>query len=335
MEHSMDMINQGDYNVYEEKTHYANWVTSVPVGLTFATLGLMGNALSLIVWDRVARKTEVSNSNITSFKLLGVVNSCFLVSYLLADTLKSCVPSLLQNYTFLTLYSYCFFPMFFNLNFATIWTMFAINIERYLICVCQINLSNWTRTVLLINIFIFGSVLNIPNLFVYEPFLIETPNGTMWILHKTEFAKSQANIDYMFWVHCFLICILPLVIMAILNISLCKSIRDSFKRVKNHLSATSIRMRQDRSAHITLFTVTIFFLVLLLWECIASCLWFRGFLQSDPTGWTSVNISFAVGKLAIIIHCSLNCALYFASGSIFRSELCLLFTQGDGGKQSL
>eukprot|EP00092_Neocalanus_flemingeri_P076316 GFUD01094645.1.p1 GENE.GFUD01094645.1~~GFUD01094645.1.p1 ORF type:complete len:355 (+),score=59.00 GFUD01094645.1:36-1067(+) len=332
---ALNMNNLLDAPENSDKAKYASWVTSVPVGLTFATLGLVGNTVSLIVWDRVARKTDVSGASIKYFKLLGVVNSCFLISYFLADTLQSCLPSLLQNYIFLSLYSYCFFPLFYYFNYATIWTMFAINIERYLICVRQIRLSNWTRMVLLIMMYIFGIILNVPNVFVYEPFLIQTSNTTTWTLHETQFSRSQANMDYKFWVHCFLICILPLLIMTILNISIFLSIRNSFKSIKNHLTATSHRMRQDRSVGITLFSVTLGFLVLLLWECIATCLWFRGFKKSDPAAWTAVNISFAVGKLAIVFHSSLNCMLYFITGSLFRSELRLLLTEKLMGKGRL
>eukprot|EP00092_Neocalanus_flemingeri_P076315 GFUD01094644.1.p1 GENE.GFUD01094644.1~~GFUD01094644.1.p1 ORF type:complete len:243 (+),score=50.73 GFUD01094644.1:36-731(+) len=220
---ALNMNNLLDAPENSDKAKYASWVTSVPVGLTFATLGLVGNTVSLIVWDRVARKTDVSGASIKYFKLLGVVNSCFLISYFLADTLQSCLPSLLQNYIFLSLYSYCFFPLFYYFNYATIWTMFAINIERYLICVRQIRLSNWTRMVLLIMMYIFGIIL----------------------------------------------------------------------------------------------------------------FWFRGFKKSDPAAWTAVNISFAVGKLAIVFHSSLNCMLYFITGSLFRSELRLLLTEKLMGKGRL
>merc|ERR1719186_1978066 len=199
-------------------------------------MGMMGNTLSFLVWDRVARKTNGSTSSIMYFKLLGVVNFCFLVSYILADCLQSFLPSLLHNYIFLSLYSYCFFPLFYYFNYATIWTMFSITIDRYLTCVRHVRLSCWTRRVLLIVMYIFGIVLNIPNVFAYQPIQIQTQNETIWTLHETQFSKNQANMDYKFWVHCFLICIVPLVIMTILNLSIVKSIRESFKRIEHHLT---------------------------------------------------------------------------------------------------
>jgi hypothetical protein len=146
-----------------------------------------------------------------------------------------------------------------------------------------------TRKVLLIVLYMFGFVLKIPNLFTFRPVLDKTSNDSIWVLHETEFSKSQANYKYRFWIHCFLLCILPLVIMIVLNVSIAKSIRESFSKIENHVSAILTKTKQvgiesNTSMFIRIYFlnsgsqhqphtvfVTAFFLVLLLWECIATC----------------------------------------------------------------
>ena len=93
-------------------------------------------------------------------------------------------------------------------------------------------------------LYIFGLVLNIPNVFTFRPDLDKTANGSIWMLQETEFSKSQANYEYKFWIHCFLICILPLAIMIVLNVRIAICIRESFSTIQNHLSAISTRTKQ-------------------------------------------------------------------------------------------
>ena len=106
------------------------------------------------------------------------------------------------------------------------------------------KLSILTRKVFLVVLYMFGMVLNIPNVFTFRPVLDKTSNESIWVLHETEFSKSQANFEYKFWIHCFLFCVLPLAIMIGLNVSIAKSIRESFNRIENHLSAVSTRTKQ-------------------------------------------------------------------------------------------
>ena len=115
---------------------------------------------------------------------------------------------------------------------------------RYLICTRNVKPSILTRKVFLVVLYIFGLVLNIPNVFTFRPDLDKTANGSIWVLQETEFSKSQANYEYKFWIHCFLICILPLAIMIVLNVRIAICIRKSFSMIQNHLSGVSTRTKQ-------------------------------------------------------------------------------------------
>ena len=100
----------------------------------------------------------------------------------------------------------------------------------------------------------------------------------------------------------------------------------------------SLQKKQDHQMTFTLITLTIAFLVLLAFECISRCFYLQGYGIVDGRETYSRYIAretYAIAKLGLIIHASINCLLYCLSGSMFKKELRRRFTLSSRKSSSL
>ena len=84
------------------------------------------------------------------------------------------------------------------------------------------------------------------------------------------------------------------------------------------------RKKQEHQMTFTLITLTMAFLILLGFECVSRCFYLQGYGIVNGRETYSRYIArntYAVAKLGLIIHASINCLLYCLSGSMFKKEL--------------
>ena len=77
----------------------------------------------------------------------------------------------------------------------------------------------------------------------------------------------------------------------------------------------------------TLITLTVVFLILQGFHCISRCFYLQGYGIVDGRetySWYIVKNTYAVARLGLIIHASINCVLYCVTGSMFKKELLKL-----------
>jgi len=317
-------------------TSYIYEITSGEIGLTIATVGLLGNIFSIIIWSRISNRPRNGKGDQTPacaayFLAMAVIDSGLLVSFIAGDSLPVFLPVLKKSFTYAWLYSFVISPLLYFFIFSSIWIVVVVTIHRLIFVMYGKTFSFKKNIIAIILINIVGFLPNIPQFFHFRPVFIFENNKTegYWTYNSTDFANSQPFIDYIFWFHCIFISLLPLILILILNTLLLHNINKSndsvFKCISNNDKGS--RMKKSRKMTITILTVTTSFLILLLWQCIAQCFWLLGYHQDDPdkTIWNMVDASYAVSRLGIIIHSSINCPLYYVSGPIFRREVSKLF----------
>jgi len=315
-------------------TEYLHDITSGEIGLTIATIGLLGNMFSTIIWSRISNRPRNGKGDQTPacaayFLAMAIIDSGLLVSFIAGDSLPVFIPVLRKSFTYAWLYSFFIYPLFSFFLCSSIWIVAAVTLHRFLFVIHGKTYPFRKNIVAIILINIVGFLVQIPQFFHFRPSITIADNSTegYWTYNSTDFANSQPFIDYLFWLHCIFLILLPLILIIILNSLLLYNINKSNDSVFKYLSNNDSRMKRNRKMTITILTVTTSFLVLLLWQCIAQCFWLLGYHQDDPdkTIWNMVDASYAVSRLGIIIHSSINCPLYYVSGPIFRREVTKLF----------
>ena len=69
---------------------HMHWISSVPLGITIATIGLIGNSLSVLIWYRILKKRVDSHSSTSIFLIaLGIADFCYLLLFILTQSLPA------------------------------------------------------------------------------------------------------------------------------------------------------------------------------------------------------------------------------------------------------
>jgi len=321
-----------------------HWIFSVPIGMLLCILGILGNLVSVVVWFRVQARVGKSNTTIRYFIAMGFIDSLLLVMFLLKDSIPAIHPQFVHTYGYVAAFSYFFFPVFFYCILASIWIVVAVTLHRYLLIVHNYKMSRRTHSVTLVALFLVGFIINFPHFFSFQP---HRSDDDSWKWVNTEYAKKPSFERYEFWVHCIFIVLAPWISIAVMNAAMVFTIAKTKRRMAEFTSNDTVTtkvmsqpdLRADGKAPAvvaatkkpkkqkttgTLLTVTFTFLALLLWQCVAQCFWMQGFHKTDmqnPQIWNAVNISFGVAKIGIVVYSSMNCLLYFFTGSLFKNEL--------------
>ena len=97
--------------------------------------------------------------------------------------------------------------------------------------------------------------------------------------------------------------------------------------------------KQEEQLTKTLMAITVFFLVLLIWQCVTQCFWMQGYgLPHSPAKWSRVQDAFSMAKLGVVINAATNWIFFCGTCSVFRKELRKLFRlpkwrNGSGGSE--
>lgn len=116
-----------------QKMHY---ITSAYCGPVLMVLGVIGNVLSIMVWQ----KKSMSSSTGVYLIAQAVNDIGVLVFFFLTDSLMVLLPSVKTYYSFGVFHVYIGWPMFYFFVVNSIWTLVGVTVDRY-IKVCWINQS--------------------------------------------------------------------------------------------------------------------------------------------------------------------------------------------------
>jgi neuropeptide Y receptor type 1 len=323
-----------------------HWIGSVPLGGTIAAFGIIGNIISIIVWNRLIKGKLKDNKSTGIYLItLAICDTGVLVFFLLADTIKADNAQLNNNFAYAAFFAWFGFPVFFFFVVASIWMVVGVTVNRYLMIQFPTKVrkiySGW-RTYASMGLFLgFAFVINIPHFFNFH---VPFKNGT-YNLELTEYGNTKGSEVYEFWVHCIFLVLAPWLSIAVLNGLIIYKLNQQAKkfsemkdRTKGNVDKTSKKDRREREMTIMLLSVTFTFLLFLLWQCVTQCLFMLGFnkdKQDTSMSWHYVDRSFAFAKLGVVVNSSINWLLYCISGSAFRKEMGRCMEQMLCGRVSL
>ncbi|CAG2253285.1 probable G-protein coupled receptor 139 [Mytilus edulis] len=295
-----------------------HWYSSVVFGTFFVVVGLIGNMLSMIIWNRKSLRSSTGTYLIAQ----AAADMSVLIFFFFTDSLAMMDPDIKRDDSYGMFYSYVGYPIFYLAIIISIWMTVGVTVDRY-IQVCWISYSksmcNHKRSLSGIGIIsLLCFIINIPHFFTYEP--VHERNATDDSFVMTEFGKGHGSQSYEFWVHCMFLVLVPWVTIFCLNLMIIKQVLKTGAKMSDRKSvyAKEKTKRAENQLTTLLLTVTFTFLVLIALQCITQCFFM---MKPKTVNFELVNEAFAVAKLGVIINSSINFFLYCLSGRRFRKEL--------------
>ncbi|KAK3585780.1 hypothetical protein CHS0354_010552 [Potamilus streckersoni] len=317
-EMSMRTASDDEMLTIAQKMH---WVTSVVVGTIFVVIGLVGNTLSILIWNRKSLRSSTGIYLIAQ----AIADIGVLVFFFVTDSIVMMEPSIKMPYSYGVFFSYIGYPFFFLFVICSIWITVGVTVDRY-IQVCWIGYSkamcSQRRAFTGIGIIVLLCfIINLPHFWTFHAVAVEDrakPDDPGFA--KAEFGQTGGSDQYEFWVHCMFLVLVPWVTIFILNMFIIREVSLANKKMNKARGEEMKEKMNKKEAQITrlLLTVTFTFLILIALQCITQC-----FFMMKPNGANHemVNKAFSIAKLGVIINSSINFILYCLSGQRFRKEL--------------
>lgn len=296
-----------------------HWYSSVVAGTILVVIGLIGNILSIIVWNRRSLKSSTGTYLIAQ----AVADIGLLLFFFFTDSIVMMIPEIKQQYSYGVFFSYIGYPVFFLFVIISIWTTVGVTVDRYIqVCwfmhsksMCSIKRA--LHGVGIISLLCF--VVNIPHFCTYHP--VQERNATDDAYAYTEFGKGHGSQNYEFWVHCMFLVLVPWLSILVMNVMIIRQVLKTGAKMSDRKSVYSKEKSKKAENQLTtlLLTVTFTFLFLIALQCITQCFFM---LKPGQVNNELVDEAFAIAKLGIIINSTINFFLYCLSGRRFRKELC-------------
>ena len=277
-------------------------------------LGLIGNMLTIIILTRRAMRSS-TNHYLTA---LAIWDSLVLFGTVLLISLPPIFPYY-KNWLFAYSVSY-FYPVALIAQTATIWLMVSFTVERY-IAVCHplraASMCTITRAKFVIFGVSLGSTLyNIPRWFDYcpVPIVSNVTNRTLFMVPGiTEFHHNKIYLKvYLSWLYVPIMCIVPLVVLSVLNFCLILAVRRSQQQRKD------MNVRQSRENNVTIMLVSV---VIVFIICQVPALVYNlayAIDQQHIQGSFGYKILSNLRNFLVNVNSAINFILYCALGQKFR-----------------
>ncbi|GFS01623.1 FMRFamide receptor [Elysia marginata] len=362
-----DVMKEGMKKMKEEDTLVddLNFVMCGIVAPIFCFVGMAGNVLSIITWNRPKMRSStgryLTGQAIADFSVL-----MFFVSI---DSVTAWNPDV----KFSPVYGFCFcyilYPGLFFAVVCSVWFTVGVTIDRYiLVCwitkakqYCNEKRANFGLILITFNAFIINfphylsyttvdptSSSSSGNSSIFNTGSVSFNNGTapgddgmkkktplttrVEAYRETEFYTSDSGQFYEFWIHCMILILIPWVTVFSMNVMIIKRVRESNKKNEGKKTSAAAKHTKQSENQITrlLLAVTFTFLVFIGMQCIIQCMYMK-----KPAGFNMfiVNSSFAVAKCGIVFNSSLNFFLYCLTGRRFRTELLTVLGLYDADEQ--
>lgn len=113
-----------------------HWYSSVVFGTIFVVIGLIGNILSIIVWNRKSLRSSTGTYLIAQ----AIADVSVLLFFYFVDSIAMMSPSIKKDSVYGAFFAYIGYPIFYLAVIISIWMTVGVTVDRY-IQVCWISYS--------------------------------------------------------------------------------------------------------------------------------------------------------------------------------------------------
>ena len=299
-------------------------------GLLVCCMGIIGNAVSLVVLQKKSMRTSSTYSYLSA---LAVCDMLMLMCTIVLlwndiDPPKRGV----QKWPWLGgIYPYLF-PYFhaaaFTFQVTSVWLTLAFTVDRY-IMICHPFTAEPFCTVsrarkVIAGIFLAGVLFNIPKFFEYQTIPVTlSQNITRIGCDLTPFGRSHLFRKlFHSWFYIVFVCVVPFLCLAVLNAFLIRAVHKSRKRRR----AMNVAEKTRNDTTIMLISVVVVFFVCQTPALASRAIWA---FQSNPDAFKNMTLHSLneVGNFLVILNSSINFVSYLFFGKRFRNEFIKLFFQ--------
>ncbi len=290
------------------------WVNGVVTSIVFV-LGLIGNVLTIII---LLQRAMRSSTNVY-LSALAVWDSIVLICTMLLIGLPGMpifTGYMWYGYAYIVSYIY---PLALIAQTATIWLTVSFTVERY-IAVCHplkaaTMCTIWRAKVVIIGASVGSTFYNIPRWFEYRPLYVvdADTNATRIIVNPSDFSMNPTYVQiYYSWLYVPILCIIPLLVLSIMNLFLILAVRKSRKQRKN----MNVKQSRENNVTIMLVSVVIVFIICQVPALVYNLAYAidRVYVQSN-FGYQVLSV---FRNFLVCTNSAINFILYCALGQKFR-----------------
>ena len=290
------------------------WINGVITNI-IVILGLTGNVLTIIILSQRAMRSS------TNYYLsaLAVWDSIVLICTELLIGLPE-IPSLETYKTHALAYVISYiYPIALIAQTATIWLTVSFTVERY-IAVCHPLKAASMCTIFRAKIVIIGvsvgsALYNCPRWFDYWPVatINEYTNKSIVRVNRTQFSQNPIYLQvYFSWLYVPIMCIVPLLVLSILNMFLILAVRRSQRQRKD----MNVKQSRENNVTIMLVSVVIVFIICQVPALVYNLAYAidNDYIE-DSFGYEVLS---SIRNFLVTLNSAINFLLYCALGQKFR-----------------
>lgn len=297
------------------------WMNGVITNLV-VILGLIGNLLTIVI---LRKRTMRSSTNFYLLALAAWDSIVLLCTAFLIGIHALPAMSYYRTHAYAYIVSYLY-PVALIAQTATIWLTVSFTVERY-IAVCHplkaASMCTISRAkIVIIGVSLGSTLYNIPRWFDFRPNTVFNPatNASEVLLERTEFSKNDIYRQiYFSWLYVPIMCIVPLLVLSILNFFLIVAVRRSRRQRK------TMNVRQSREINVTTMLVTI--VVVFIFCQVPALVYNIAFAINDM--YVNSDFTFMVfshcRNFLVCLNSAVNFILYCAIGQNFRKTFLQTF----------
>lgn len=224
------------------------------VGVCICVIGMVGNIFSIIVLSQKSMKRLSTYSYLLGLSICDEISLTFTVTILLnyaAPSVLSLTPNLANNYKILLIYIY---PIVSSTQALSVWITLAFTVDRY-VYVChpyygRVFCSRRRALIVIACLFCLASIYSVPQFLERTYVSIEVLGRVHIFQSLTTFGRNRHFIYiYHLLIYSTFICILPIMLIIVLNAFLIYDILKSNKRHRElHIAYTDATNRSNQNS---------------------------------------------------------------------------------------